>query len=95
MEERLQLRADAPRLGLKATIRDRTLQSLALEVLELASSGLTRRQRLGSSGENETGFLEPLFATAQAGLTPAENKLALYYGRWNQSVDPLFEEAIY
>ena len=95
IEERLQLRIDAPRLGLNAMIRDRTLQSLSLEVLDMASSGLSARGRLGSSGENESGFLEPLFANVRAGLTPAEKKLALYHGRWNQSVDPVFEEAAY
>ena len=95
MEERLQLRVDAPKLGLQAMIRDRTLQSIALEVLELASGGLTARNRLSLSGENETGFLETLFVNAKAGITPAEKKLALYHGRWNGSVDPLFTEAIY
>jgi glutamate--cysteine ligase len=76
-------------------IRDRTLQSLALEVLDMASAGLTDRARLGSSGENESGFLEPLFANVQAGVTPAEKKLALYHGEWNGSVDPVFTEASY
>jgi len=95
MEERLQLRVDAPRLGLKTKIRNRTLQDIALESLELASAGLSGRNRLGASGENETGFLEPLFANVQAGLTPAEKKLALYHGRWNGSVDPVFAEAAY
>jgi len=95
MEERLQLRIDAPRLGLKAEIRNRSLQDIALEVLEMASAGLTGRNRLGASGENETGFLEPLFANVQAGLTPAEKKLELYHGRWNGSVDPVFSEAAY
>jgi len=95
MEERLQLRADAPRLGLKATIRGRDMQSLAVEVLEMASAGLTGRERLSSSGENETGFLEPLFVTAFSGMTPADKKLELYHGRWNGSVDPVFREAAY
>ncbi len=95
MEERLQLRIDAPKRGLKATIRNRTLQSLALEVLELSSTGLTARNRLNASGENETGFLEPLFSNAQTGLTPAEKKLALYHGSWNESVDPVFSECAY
>ena len=95
MEERLKLREDAPRLGLKATIRDRSLQSIALEVLEMASTGLTRRNHLSASGENETGFLEPLFVNAHAGLTPADKKLALYYGPWKESVDPVFTEAAY
>ena len=95
MEERLKLREDAPRLGFKATVRGRSMQALALEVLELAYNGLTARNCLGSSGENETGFLEPLFSNAHAGLTPADKKLALYHGRWNGSVDPVFNEAAY
>ncbi len=95
MDEREQLRVDAPRLGLNTTIRGRTLQSLALEVLEMASSGLSARNRLSLSGENETGFLETLFVNAEMGVTPAEKKLAFYHGRWNGSVDPLFTEAIY
>lgn len=95
MEERMQLRVDAPKMGLNAMIRDRRLQSLAIEVLEMASKGLNARNCLGSSGENESGFLEPLFANARAGLTPAEKKLALYHGRWNGSVDPVFSEAAY
>ena len=95
MEERLQLRKDAPRLGLKASVHGRTLQSIALDALEMSSSGLTARNRLSSSGENETGFLETLFANTYAGLTPADKKLELYHGEWNESVDPLFTEAIY
>ena len=95
MEERLKLRTDAPKLGLKAEIRNRNLQSIALEVLEMASRGLTARGRLNSSGENETGFLEPLFSNAILGTTPAEKKLALYQGSWNGSVDPVFTEAAY
>jgi len=95
MVERLQLRIDAPKQGLKTMIRGRSLQSLALEVLEMASQGLSARDRLNASGENESGFLEPLFTTAQTGLTPAEKKLALYDGRWNQSVDPVYSEAAY
>jgi glutamate--cysteine ligase len=95
MEERLKLRVDAPRLGLNATIRGRTLQSIALEVLEMASEGLTGRNCQSSTGENETGFLEPLFSNVHAGLTPADKKLALYHGSWKGSVDPVFVEAAY
>lgn len=30
-----------------------------------------------------------------AGITPAEKLLALYHGKWGQSVDPVFEELLY
>ncbi len=95
MEERLKLRMDAPKLGMKAEVRGRSLQSISLEVLEMSSKGLSNRNRLNASGENETGFLETLYANAQAGITPADKKLALYHGRWNGSVDPVFIEGAY
>ena len=61
----------------------------------MAATGLTGRKRLRAAGENETGFLEPLFSNVHAGLTPAEKKLELYHGRWNGSVDPVLSEAAY
>jgi glutamate--cysteine ligase len=95
MEERLQLRQDAPRQGLKAEIRGRTLQSIALELLDLARAGLAARQRLNASGDNESGFLEPLQEIADSGLTPADRKLQKYETVWQGSVDPVFTECIY
>ncbi len=95
MEERQKLRLDAPRVGFKASIGGRSLQEIALELLEIAHQGLIARARLNAAGDNETGFLAPLLEIAQSGITPAEKKLALYHGRWAQSVDPVFEEYAY
>ena len=95
MEERLKLRADVPRLGLRAEIRKRSVQSIALELIELATIGLGARNRLNSAGENETGFLSTLQNVAESGVTPAERKLGLYHGEWQESVDPLFSECAY
>ncbi|HKJ16430.1 MAG TPA: glutamate--cysteine ligase [Xanthomonadales bacterium] len=95
MEERLQLRQDAPRLGLKAEIRGRSLQSLSLELLDLAHAGLAARSRLNASGDNETGFLAPLQEIAESGETPADHKLRMYQTDWNGSVDPIFETCAY
>lgn len=95
MEERLVLRREAPRTGLKTEIAGRNLQSLALELLDLASEGLAARERLNASGDNEVGFLAPLQEIAESGITPAERKLRLYESEWNGSVDPIFEECAY
>ena len=95
MEERLKLREDVPRLGLKATVRGRTVQSIAKEMIELANAGLVARGRLNSAGDNETGFLNTLRDVAESGITPAERKLKLYKGEWNGSVDPVFTECAY
>jgi glutamate--cysteine ligase len=95
LEERLQLRMEAPRLGFGAVIRKRTLQSLAKEVLEMSAAGLQERNFTGASGENETGYLEPLFTAAATGKTPADVKLALFHGAWKGCVDPVFTEYAY
>jgi len=95
MEERLKLREDVPRLGLRAKIRGRSVQSVAMELLDLAANGLSFRNRLNSAGDTETGFLSPLQIVAERGITPAERKLALYKGEWQGSVNPLFTECAY
>ena len=95
MEERLQLRHDVPRKGLNTMIRGRSVQSLALELLELSGAGLQDRNRLNSSGDNETGFLGPLLKTAESGKTPAEIKLERFHTAWAGSVDPVFTECAY
>ena len=95
MEERLRLREDVPRLGLKATVRGRTVGSIALEIIELASQGLAARERLNAAGDNETGFLAPLQEVAELGRTPAERKIGLFHGEWGGSVDPVFTECAY
>lgn len=95
MEERLKLREEVPKIGLKAMVRGRTMQSIALEVLELANEGLMARNRLNAAGDNETGFLNTLQDVAESGVTPAERKLKLYHGEWNNSVDPIFTTCAY
>jgi len=95
MEERLKLRHDVPRDGLKATIGGRSVQSLALELLDLSRAGLSARKRMGSAGDNETGYLEPLQRTAESGKTPAELKLERFHTVWSGSVDPVFAEFAY
>jgi glutamate--cysteine ligase len=95
MEERLKLREDVPRLGFKAMVRGRSVQSIAQEVIELAHQGLNARNRLNSAGDNETGFLTPLLEVADRGTTPAERKLDLFHGEWGGSVDPIFRECSY
>lgn len=95
MDERLRLRQEAPKSGLRAEIDGRSLKSLALELLDLARAGLAARRRLNASGDNESGFLEPLQEIAESGITPAERKLEIFDGEWNGSVDPIFTECVY
>jgi len=71
-EEREAMRRDVPRLALATPLRTRTLRDVALEMLDIAREGLHRRVRRSTFGEDETHYLDPLFAIAGSVLTPAE-----------------------
>ncbi|KAL0447967.1 UNVERIFIED_CONTAM: Glutamate--cysteine ligase, chloroplastic [Sesamum latifolium] len=88
-EERQMLRNKVPKSGLKTPFRDGLLKHVAQEVVKLAKDGLERR------GFKETGFLNEVTEVVNTGVTPAEKLLELYYGKWGQSVDPVFEELLY
>jgi len=77
-----QLRTDVPKQALKARFRQRTVQEIALEVLDYAREGLNNRAKLNAAGEDESIFLNTLFAIARSGVTPAEEALALFDGAW-------------
>ncbi|MBT3767594.1 MAG: glutamate--cysteine ligase [Rhodospirillaceae bacterium] len=95
VEEMETLRTDVPKLALAATLRNRTAQEIAEAVLELSHQGLSQRNNLDKVGMNETHFLKPLFRIAESGLTPAEELLAAYEGRWHGNVEEVFREYAY
>ena len=91
--ERERLRHEVPRLALDAVTPDgASMRDFAERVLDIAAGGLTRRARLGSAGDNEGGFLDPLREVVAAGMTPADRLLARYYGPWNGDVSHIYEE---
>ncbi|MDC0033383.1 glutamate--cysteine ligase [Alphaproteobacteria bacterium] len=94
-EEHAYLRADVPRRALKTPFRDRTVGDIAAETLEIASTGLRRRNRLDSLGSDETGFLGALYEIVESGRCPAEEKLEKFSGIWNGEIDHLFKEYSY
>ena len=89
------MRRDVPRLGLATPLRSRSARDIALEMLEIAREGLHRRARRNTAGEDETHFLDPLFAIAGSGRTPAEELLDDYRTRWGGLVDPVFADYAY
>jgi glutamate--cysteine ligase len=94
-EERQRLRDEVPRLGFKAEIAGRSVHDIARDMLALARSGLARRDRLDHNGCDETKHLEAIARFVEAGRTPAEDLIDAYYGRWNGSVEPVFDEDVY
>jgi glutamate--cysteine ligase len=93
--ERAEMRAVVLRLALKTPFRTGTVRDVALEVLQIAHHGLRRRDQDDGLGRNETRYLNPLFRIAEADLTPAEELLSAYHGRWHHTVDPVFCEYAY
>ncbi|MGN6271082.1 MAG: glutamate--cysteine ligase [Sphingomonas sp.] len=93
MEEREALREAVPRLALDAPIPGGgTLKDIAGEVLDIATAGLSARARLNSSGDNETGFLDPLREIVRTGKVPAQMLLDLYEGEWGGNVCKIYAE---
>ena len=45
--------------------------------------------------QDETMYLATLEQIVDSGLSPAENKLAAFHGRWNGDIDRAFEEYAY
>ncbi|RJF85691.1 glutamate--cysteine ligase [Sphingomonas cavernae] len=93
MDERQLLRDSVPRLALDAPVAGgRTLHDIAPEVLEIAGAGLNARARLNSSGDNESGFLDPLREIVASGKVPAQRLLDKYHGEWGGDLSRIYAE---
>jgi len=93
MEEREALRNAVPKEGLSARLPNGgKLLDLAHEILEIASAGLTARGRLNTSGDNESGFLDPLREVVAKGKSPAAQLLDRYHGEWNGDLSRVYDE---
>ena len=92
VEEREDLRNAVPKLALDAPIPGGgTLRELAKQVLPIARSGLAKRARLNSSGDNETGFLETLDEIVASGRVPAQVLLNRYHGEWGKDISRVYK----
>jgi glutamate--cysteine ligase len=87
------LRDGVPKLGLNAkTPTGETLGALGKRILAIADSGLNARARLNASGDNESGFLDPLRDVLASGKTPAERLLDRYHGEWKGDISLIYAE---
>ncbi|MEL6873225.1 MAG: glutamate-cysteine ligase family protein, partial [Pseudomonadota bacterium] len=91
-EERQALRDAVPKSGLQSEFRNRRVQEIAREVVEISADGLRRRARLNSRGEDETIFLQSVEEAAATGQTPADELLSRYEKTWQADITRIFEE---
>ena len=93
IDARQRLRDAVPKLGLNAeTPGGETLGALGKRILAIADSGLNARARLNASGDNESGFLDPLREVLASGKTPAERLLDRYHGEWKGDISRIYAE---
>ncbi|WP_338468081.1 glutamate--cysteine ligase [Novosphingobium sp. ZN18A2] len=93
MEEREALRNAVPRLALDAPIPGgRKLKDIAGEVLDIAQGGLSARGRLNTAGDNEGGFLGPLYDIVASGKVPAQVLLDKFNGAWGGDIRNIYPE---
>ena len=94
-EDRIGLRNDAARTGLKGTVAGRPIREVAYDLVEIARHGLRRRARFSAGLVDETGYISELEEYAESGMTPADRLLEAYHGRWNGDVTRVFAEQAY
>jgi glutamate--cysteine ligase len=93
IEQRETLRHHVPKLALEAITPDgQSMRDFAMQVLGIATDGLTRRAQLNSAGDNESGFLDPLRDVVATGMTPADRLLAKYRDEWGGDLSRIYEE---
>jgi len=94
-DEIVQAHEEVARNGFRTELGGRTIQDIARDVVRIARDGLERRAVSGNHDPDERGYLTTLQQHAESGRTPAEDLLDAYTARWNENVDPLFDEYAY
>ncbi len=96
-ETREALRVGASVDGLQTEVGNIKMQTLAGQVLEIATSGLNARG-FGTSGglvPDETHFLNALKDSVETGKVPADELLDAYHGEWNGDLTRIYADYSY
>lgn len=93
--DRQNLRDAVPREALTARVKGREVRDIARDILAYSRAGLAGRGRKGCKGRDEARFLDVLDEIVERGLTPADDLLGLYQGRWKGDIDRVFREFAY
>ncbi len=93
IEDRQTLRDAVPALGLDAPLPGGgRLRDVAGEVLDIAGRGLRARARFSASGDDESGFLEPLREVVRSGKVPAQVLLDRFAGEWAGDLNRVYDD---
>lgn len=89
------LRERVPYTALNTEFRNQTIGDIAMDVLDIAQGGLKRRGVINTQGQDESKFLDPLYAIAESGQTQAEIMLKEFETRWKGDIDQVFKDHAY
>jgi len=95
VDEISKLRDDVPERGLSAELNGRSLKEIGREVLDIASTGLSRRQCTNGAGDTEQGYLKSLYDSIETGRTPACILKSKLENEWDGDVTKIFSELSY
>jgi glutamate--cysteine ligase len=85
-----EIRAQVPKLALKANANNLNVRDVALRMLKISAAGLARRaKRLGI--EDEGQYLAPIVEIAESGITQAEKHHQTYHNDWNGDITKLMQ----
>jgi glutamate--cysteine ligase len=93
--ERLALADAAQKIGLEGRVGRAKFQDLALEVLNIAMTGLARQHALNERGDDESIYLLRMLDQIRSGHTQASLTIERWKGRWNYDVQRLVEGCSY
>ena len=73
----------------------RNRDDLARELASISCEGLRRIGDKGRRDPDESGYLDPVFAQLELGISPGQLVLERWEGEWGRSPDRLIEYARY
>ncbi|WP_010665360.1 glutamate--cysteine ligase [Marinilabilia salmonicolor] len=85
-----EMRSGVPKQGLNASAKNLKIRDIALQMLRISETGLSRRsKKLGI--EDEGQYLVPIMEIAESGVTQAERHLQKYKTEWNGDLSRLMQ----
>jgi glutamate--cysteine ligase len=94
-EERVKIGDLATRAGLEAPVGRAKLKDLAVDLVQIAMTGLARQKALNERGDDETIYLARLLDQARSGYNHGSLVVARWKGPWNYNMRRLVQGLAY
>jgi glutamate--cysteine ligase len=85
LESIIEIRAQVPKLALKANYKNLNVKKIAQDLIKISSWGLSKR-KLALGIKDESKYLEPIIRIAETGKTQADRMLEAYHNKWDKDI---------